>query len=920
MKRTISTLVISLILIFLSTKANAQTQFIVNLKMPPPGTLNMADFWNISVTNNSDSGKSVYLIGIATESKDGQIAKGTTVPFMLKKGMNIIKIKDLPKTPDIEYTASDPRYKESLVRAGKFPSGQYEICVKVISAVNNEELGSDCFDQEVIEAGLISLINPSDGEVIEAKAPVSFTWSPGGKIPEGGYTLKIVEVMNQQSNETAMKNNKAFFEKKGIKTTSFQYPNAAMKFEEGKKYCWGISSLNIVSEIWAISIKTKDKVINDTTKHPVKIKIETPPSGNCNCTFSVDALPPNAGLIFSTNISNPTLLCTGNQYDFVATPVSTGSFTFEWNLTDPGNTSSTATGSQFTLNPTSTGNYTLIVNSFSGGTQCCHIELFFSAGSISNTVTANTLSSLPSVCLGTSTLLSLDHIDQNDFDYQWLISAAPCVAPTSSDAISPVTIDPVTGNFSVPLSGWMSLTGFNGSTYTTPANLQAGEYCFSSIVKSKTSCAWSFSTPVSFVVFAPTVGTALTVNPNILCNTNSLQSVVINLQPGYTATQWTWYYSNLSSGGWVLMADQPDFFISNGVAIIHVLDEVSMTTNYKVILQNGSCPPVEVTTKVTFYDPPPDGFICVKPNIQTTPAPGLGACVNPYPACPTTWLPICIGCDALLTLTDINGNPYPGNIQWDFLVDEFDYSNGAPPQYSTNPLVTPPPDIVNGGWLPTGFTGNTSVNTNSLNTTTWYRAVINDPNGLCPDKIFYCVVLVIRPPAPPVIEPPGPITSCTVPLNQPLSLQSSYTADGLALEYMWTSPANPPGNWQPFPVQPFNAQDYGTYSLSIKNECGESVSEIIIEPENIPVALEPVPCCVCEGQCLTVTATNIPGVTYNWTSDDPGLTLDPNNTSNFITFCPVKPLTNFILEVTNASGCKNEIPFDIKVCPKIEMP
>ena len=32
------------------------------------------------------------------ENKDGQIAKGTTVPFQLKKGTNILKIKDIPKT------------------------------------------------------------------------------------------------------------------------------------------------------------------------------------------------------------------------------------------------------------------------------------------------------------------------------------------------------------------------------------------------------------------------------------------------------------------------------------------------------------------------------------------------------------------------------------------------------------------------------------------------------------------------------------------------------------------------------------------------------------------------------------------------------------------------------------------------------
>ncbi|MBK6539153.1 MAG: hypothetical protein IPG09_15775 [Ignavibacteria bacterium] len=52
--------------------------------------------------------------------KDGQIAKGTTVPFLLKKGSNNIRIKELTKPPDIEYTASDPRYKRVACKNRRF--------------------------------------------------------------------------------------------------------------------------------------------------------------------------------------------------------------------------------------------------------------------------------------------------------------------------------------------------------------------------------------------------------------------------------------------------------------------------------------------------------------------------------------------------------------------------------------------------------------------------------------------------------------------------------------------------------------------------------------------------------------------------------------------------------------------------------
>ena len=260
MKKSIFTMVISLFLIFLVSEVNAQQNIVITLKMPPPGTLNVSDFWNITVINNSGSDLSGYLAGTAKEDKDGMIAKGTTVPISIKKGLNKIKIKDLPKTPDVEYIASDPRYKESLIRQGKFPSGKYEICVKLISVSTNEELGSDCITQEVSESGFLSLISPDKEQEIDPKTPIIFTWTSGGKTLSDGYTLKIVEVTENQTPESAMKSNRAFFEMKGIKSTTFTYPNSAKGFKDGKKYGWGVGLNGVWSEIWWFRPKPEHKI------------------------------------------------------------------------------------------------------------------------------------------------------------------------------------------------------------------------------------------------------------------------------------------------------------------------------------------------------------------------------------------------------------------------------------------------------------------------------------------------------------------------------------------------------------------------------------------------------------------------------------------------------------------------------------
>ncbi|MBK7447778.1 MAG: hypothetical protein IPJ45_17495 [Ignavibacteria bacterium] len=57
---------------------------------------------------------------------------------------------------------------------------------------------------------MITSISPAKGENVDSKVPVTFTWSSGGKMQEGGFTLRICEVMNNQTPEIAMKTTRRF--------------------------------------------------------------------------------------------------------------------------------------------------------------------------------------------------------------------------------------------------------------------------------------------------------------------------------------------------------------------------------------------------------------------------------------------------------------------------------------------------------------------------------------------------------------------------------------------------------------------------------------------------------------------------------------------------------------------------------------
>jgi hypothetical protein len=223
-------------------------KLIVTLGKPPVGQFKQSDLWNAMIINNSNETYRIYLYGTLTEKKAGLIATGTTTDFDVVKGTKQIKGSDFPQTPDITYPNSDPKYKEAMIKKGSLPPGDYNYCLYAKLKKNNEELGMDCFDQTIEDIGMISLISPNDGEELDPKIPIQFTWMSTQIRGDANYTLKIVEIREGQSPEVALQKNNVWFEQSNIKTPTFQYPKNARSFEVGKKYAWGIFNNNMMSE------------------------------------------------------------------------------------------------------------------------------------------------------------------------------------------------------------------------------------------------------------------------------------------------------------------------------------------------------------------------------------------------------------------------------------------------------------------------------------------------------------------------------------------------------------------------------------------------------------------------------------------------------------------------------------------------
>ncbi len=242
------------ILLFIIVTISSYAQVTVHLQQPPPYQFKVEHFWKIVLTNNSDKPESVYLKGTATESIQGKIIEATSSIITLQRGVKVISGRELgPFT----ISESNSRYKNIILNTGGLPSGNYEICVAVLAALDGRQIATDCISVVVENFNRMELISPFDGEVLgevskettenqkfksNNKTPVIvFSWLPPVPVPPGariGYRLKLVEIFGYQSVHSAMSSNPMYYQSSIISATVLRYPIAARQLLPGKKYAW----------------------------------------------------------------------------------------------------------------------------------------------------------------------------------------------------------------------------------------------------------------------------------------------------------------------------------------------------------------------------------------------------------------------------------------------------------------------------------------------------------------------------------------------------------------------------------------------------------------------------------------------------------------------------------------------------------
>lgn len=254
MLKSFKTLAAIFILLISVTNIHAD-KIRIRLHQPPPNLMGVGNMWDLTLENTSSQDMKIYLVGTASEEKDGLIIEGKSKVFTIKPGRTSYKYSDFSNA-EVKY--NNGKYKEILLRTGNAPEGTYSICVTAYEESGEVAGQENCITQNVQQLGSLSLISPSDGEEIDPDTlpGLTFMWAP---LPKGGpYSLKIVELKGQESPDVAIMNGRPILDINDIKNTTYSAgdPVHGVDVKLGLKYAWQVSSGDEKSEVWTFSVRS----------------------------------------------------------------------------------------------------------------------------------------------------------------------------------------------------------------------------------------------------------------------------------------------------------------------------------------------------------------------------------------------------------------------------------------------------------------------------------------------------------------------------------------------------------------------------------------------------------------------------------------------------------------------------------------
>lgn len=150
--KLISKKLILFMLLLNATIGYAQVQCI--LKQPSFNKLSEEDLFDVILTSSATGNTKVYLLG--TVKSESEIYNSRSEVFTIKPGTNNISQLRITHSEFVNSTA-----KNTVLRTGNFPTGNYSLCIHVLRKDDDTEIGTTC------------IIHPVTNEIEKANAAVA---------------------------------------------------------------------------------------------------------------------------------------------------------------------------------------------------------------------------------------------------------------------------------------------------------------------------------------------------------------------------------------------------------------------------------------------------------------------------------------------------------------------------------------------------------------------------------------------------------------------------------------------------------------------------------------------------------------------------------------------------------------------------
>lgn len=241
--------------------AEAKSQLVANLQLPPVALTLKNQLWSMTLVNTTGQNLRLKVnVTLTDPANNATVMTAVTAEFNLAPGTRQMQQNDFMP---IVYNVVNANYNIDNNPNGFLPIGNFDICYQFIKIINDytENLAEECEALEIEPLSPPLLVFPEDEAEIETPRPV-FNWIPPAPttlFSNLSYDLRLVEVSGIQTPSDAIQQNSAIYSQQNINVQSAMYPPGLPALDTGKLYAWQVTANNngsfiSKSDVWVFRI------------------------------------------------------------------------------------------------------------------------------------------------------------------------------------------------------------------------------------------------------------------------------------------------------------------------------------------------------------------------------------------------------------------------------------------------------------------------------------------------------------------------------------------------------------------------------------------------------------------------------------------------------------------------------------------